>query len=313
MVKYLFRFSPDEYLFAERALANGADLIPNFLAQMTMLRVLLLFSIGFVAISQQAGTQTLTARQIIDNPKLLHDRLRHANPDYRDQALFEDDPNVGLVGDLSGGGVTDLTPLQGIPFGALDLKGLQISDLGPLKGMPLLVLGLEETAVSDLRPLAGMRIGKLYLNGTAVADLRPLGGMPLTELMLVETSVKDLRPLRGMPIQQLWLSDTPVLDIAPLSECPLVSLTLEGTKVSDLRPLSKMSSLQRLHIGGTKVNDLNPIKGLKLQRLIFTPNNIKTGLSIARSMKTITEIGTTLDSRMPPEKFWQLFDQGRIK
>jgi internalin A len=272
---------------------------------------LLLFSLGFMFIVQQAGAQTLTAKQIVGNPEILHARLRLANPDYRDQAQFGDDPELGLVGDFSGGGVTDLTPLQGIPFRVLDLRGLQISDLAPLKGMPLLVLGLEETGVTNLRPLAGMRLGKLYLNGTAVSDISPLAGMPLTELMLVETHVKDLRPLRGMPIQQLWLNDTKVQDISPLGECPMVSLTLEGTAVSDLRPLAEISTLERLHIAGTKVKDLTPLKGLKLQRLIFTPNNIKAGLDIVRGMKTITELGTTLDNRMPPKKFWQQLDQGQ--
>ena len=260
-----------------------------------------------------AQTSSLTAAQVISNPELVHGRLRLSNPEYRDQAQFGLEPDIGLVGDFSRGGVTDLTPLHGISFGALDLRGLQVSDLTPLKGMPLVVLGAEETGVSDLRPLAGMRLAKLYLNATGVSDLRPLEGMPLTELMLVETSVRDLRPLRGMPLQQLWLSDTPVQDITPLAECPLVSLTLERTKVSDLHPLSKISSLERLHLGGSKVSDLTPIKGLKLQRLIFSPKSVKVGMEVVRGMKTLTEIGSSLDRRMPPEKFWELYDQGRIE
>jgi len=262
---------------------------------------------------QAERSRSLTPAQVVGNPDLVHDRLREKNPDYRNQAQFAMDPALGLVGDLSGGGVTDLSPLQGLPFGALDLKGLEVSDLAPLKGMPLILLGLEDTRVADLKPLAGLKLEKLYLNNTDVADLKPLKGMPLSELMLVGTRVKDLRPLRGVPVQMLWLNNTPVTDISPIATCPLVSLTLEGTGVSDLRPLSKMSGLRRLHIGRTKVTDLTPLKGLGLTRLIFTPDNIRAGLDVVRNMGTLTELGTTLDTRMPPDQFWGQFDRGTMR
>jgi Leucine-rich repeat (LRR) protein len=87
------------------------------------------------------------------------------------------------------------------------------------------------------------------------------------------------------------------------------SLTLEGTKVADLRPLSRMTSLKRLHIGNTPVSDLSPLKTLKLERLIFTPRNIRKGLDVVRNMKTLMEVGTTLETRMPPEQFWSRYDR----
>lgn len=263
-------------------------------------------------VRQQTATE-LTVGQVVASPELVHTRLRSKNPEYQNQAQFAVDPSLGLVGDLSAGGVHDLSPLQGIPFRALDLKGARVSDLTPLKGMPLVLLGLEDTDVADLSPLATMKLEKLYLSNTAVSDLRPLSGMPLKELMLVETGVKDLRPLRRAPIQMLWLNGTPVSDISPLSQCPLISLTLEGTNVTDLRPLAKMQTLQRLHLGQTGVSDLTPLRDLRLSRLIFSPANIKSGLEGVREMKTLTELGTTLDNRMPPQQFWQLHDQGRIR
>jgi internalin A len=262
--------------------------------------------------AQPRTPAVLTAAQVVNNPELVHARLRAKNPGYRNQGQFALDPVLGLVGDLSGGGVTDLSPLQGIPFGALDLKGGQVSDLAPLKGMPLMLLALEDTHVIDLNPLEGMKIEKLYLNNTSVSDLKPLAGMPLRELMLVGTPVKDIRPLRRAPIEMLWLNDTPVADISPLAGCPMMSLTLEGTGVSDLRPLSGMSSLRRLHIGRTPVSDLTPLKNLKLTRLIFSPKSIRVGLESIRTMKTLIEVGTTLDARMPPAQFWQLYDQKRL-
>ena len=255
----------------------------------------------------------LSAGQVVSNPGLVHARLSAKNPHYRDRARFAFDPKLGLVGDLSECGVEDLTPLTGIPFEALDLKGLQVSDLAPLRGMPLRLLGLEGTLVQDLAPLAGMKIEKLYLNNTRVTDLRPLTGLPIKELMLVGTGVKDLRPLQKMPLQSLWLNQTPVDDITSLARCPLVSLTLERTHVADLRPLSKMPSLRRLHVGETEVRDLTPLRGLALTRLIFSPKTVRAGVEVVRSMKTLTELGTTFETRMPPEQFWLLYDQGRIR
>lgn len=270
---------------------------------------------AMLPIGQFRSTQTpvLTPAQVISTPELVHARLRARNPEYRDEAKFAIDPVLGLVGDLSGGGVVDLGSLQGIPFGALDLKGLEVSDLAPLEGMPLVVLGLEDTRATDLSSLAGMKLKRLYLSNTSISDLKSLAGMPLEELMLVGTRVKDLRPLRGSPIQMLWLNNTPVTDISPLAKCPIVSLTLEGTGVSDLRPLSKMSSLKRLHIGGTRVRDLTPLKDLRLTRLIFSPKAINAGLEAIRHMNTLTELGTTLETRMPPKQFWELYDQGGLR
>ncbi len=261
----------------------------------------------------QPSSAALSVAESPANLEMLHERLRKKNPGYQNQARFTTDPVLGLIGDFSGDRVTDLSPLQGVPFGALDLRGQAVSNLKPLRGMPLKVLGLEETEVKDLNPLRGMKLEKLYLNNTAVLDLKPLAGMPLKELMLVGTKVQDLNPLRSMPLQTLWLNDTPVSDISPLAFSPLVSLTLHRTKVSDLGSLAKMTRLKRLHIGETAVCDVSPLKGLRLERLILTPANIKSGLPLVRHMKTIKEIGTTLENRMSPELFWELHDQGNLR
>jgi len=263
---------------------------------------------------EPAATSTeLTPEQILANPEVLHERLRAKNPDYQNQAQFEDNPEIGFVGDFSKDKLVDLSPLQGIPFGALDLKGLTMPGIEPLKGMPLKLLGLEDTRISDLSPLKGMKLIKLYLNNSAVHDLTPLAGMPLNELMLVGTKVEDLGPLHGAPLQFLWVNETHINDISPLTGCPLVSLTLHRTKVADLTPLSNMVSLKRLHIGETAVSDLTPLKGLALERLILDPENINHGLEIIRNMSTLTELGVTLETRMPPAEFWAMVDQKNVQ
>ena len=260
------------------------------------------------AAPQPASCSGLSAEQVLSNPEKLHQGLKARNPEYNGQARFAQDQILGLVGDFTGSKISDLAPLAGIPFNALDLRGQPISDLKPLKGMPLTLLAIEDTQVSDLSPLKGMKLTKLYLNNTPVSDLKPLAGMPLNDLMLVGTRVRDLSPLKGSPVQTLWLNNTQVSDIAPLAKCHLVSLTLEGTRVSDLRALSRMTSLKRLHIGGTPVTDLTPLKALKLERLVFTPGTIKKGLDAARNMTTLKELGSTLEVLMPPDEFWSRYD-----
>ena len=255
----------------------------------------------------------LSAEQVLADPGILHQKLRKKNPDYQGQAQFAQDPIAGLVGDFTGSRISDLSPLAGIPFGALDLRGQDVSNLKPLQGMPLMLLAIEDTRVTDLTPLKDMKLEKLYLNNTPIIDLRPLNGMPLKELMLVGTQVKDLKALHSMPLQSLWLNNTPVRDISPLASCPIISLTLEGTRVADLKPLSRMASLKRLHIGKTPVSDLTPLKPLKLERLVFTPGNIKKGLNDVQNKKTLTEVGTTLETLMPANDFWSRLGQRKVK
>jgi len=256
----------------------------------------------------ECGSMGMTAAQVLAHPETLHQRIKARNPDYNSKAQFTQDKTLGLVGDFTGSRISDLAPLAGIPFNALDLRGQPISDLDPLKGMPLTLLGIEDIQVADLKPLTGMKLTKLYLSGTPVTDIKPLAGMPLNELMLVGTGVRDLAPLKGSPLQTLWLNSTPVSDIAPLVGCRLVSLTLEGTRVSDLKALSRMTSLKRLHVGETPVTDLTPLKGLKLQRLVFSPGSITKGLDVARNMQSLTEVGANLEVLMPPAEFWSRYD-----
>lgn len=260
------------------------------------------------AVPRSAASSVLSAEQVLAHPDLLHQRLKAKNPDYNGKAQFAKDQSVGLMGDFTSSRITDLSPLTGIPFNALDLRGQAISDLKPLKGMPLTLLGIEDTQITDLTPLKGMKLEKLYLNNASVGNVKPLARMPLKELMLAGTKVKDLTPLKGSPVQSLWLNSTPVSDISPLAGCRLISLTMEGTKVADLKPLSRMKSLKRLHISRTPVSDLTPLKALKLERLVFTPGTIKNGLEVVRNMKSLIEVGSTLDVLMPPEEFWLRYD-----
>ena len=254
-----------------------------------------------------APASALTAAQIVARPDLVHARLKAKNQYYQGEARFAEDPAAGLVAEIVEAAVVDLSPLRGLPLGALDLRATPVADLAPLAGMPLSMLALEQTRVTDLAPLQGMKLKKLYLNQTAVRDLTPLAGMPLVELMAVDAKIEDLSPLEGAPLEGLWLNRNPVTNLAALARSPLVTLTLEGTRVTDLRPLASVKSLQRLHIGDTAVQDLSPIAGLPLTRLIFNPARITNGLEAVRRMTSLEELGVTLEQRMPPAQFWEQF------
>lgn len=233
-----------------------------------------------------------------------------------DRAVFRDDAGRIVQAHLAGSGVTDLSPLEGLPLEVLDVRGLPVSDLSALEGMPLRELYAEETRVSNLGPVAGLPLTKLYLSDTPARDLSPLAGVELDELNLVRTQVSDLKPLETSRLGTLWLRDTDVHDLSPLTAAGLVSLDVEGTPVSDLRPLSGLASLRRLNIARTAVTDLTPLAGLRLERLIFTPSRITCGLDAVRAMPSLTRLGTQFEDEhdeLEAPEFWRKLDAGEIR
>jgi len=95
--------------------------------------------------------------------------------------------------------ITDLSVLNKVPLGELNIANTSISDLAPLKGNKTLTyLDVGDTQVSDLSPLA--KLTKLtYLGLThcdKVSDLSPVAKLTkLTSLQLAGcTRVSDLSP-----------------------------------------------------------------------------------------------------------------------
>ena len=124
----------------------------------------------------------------------------------------------GMIGvNLSATGISDLSPLKGMPLTWLDLHECPVTDLSALKGMRLTQLDLRECPVTDLSPLKGMPLTSLNLwKCRNVTDVSPLQGMPLKSLVLWST-ITDLSPLKGMPLKQLGLAFAAV-DISPLKD-----------------------------------------------------------------------------------------------
>lgn len=194
----------------------------------------------------------------------------------------------------------------------VDLINSRAKDLSPLKGLELWELYLENTQVTDLSPLAGMPLRKLHLNTTPVTELLPLAGMALTELNLNGCPIEVLDGLAGVKIDTLWIPKTKVTDLTPLVATELISLDFEETPVESLEPLKTMTTLRRLNLANSAVTDLTPLAGLKLDRLVFTPAKITTGLDAVREMKSLTLIGKTLPEAMPAAEFWQKLDAGDL-
>lgn len=252
-----------------------------------------------------------------------------------EQARFERRGRSFVAAMLRESGAQTLEPLRGHPLRELDVSSTEVSDLSPLEGMPLEYLDASLTKVADLSPLAGSkRLKHLYLEGAEVRDISPLENLDLEVLWLHGCPVSDLSPLAGKRIEQLnlcntgvtsletvagvqletlWLRETDIRELTPISNLTLVSLDLQGCPVTDLTPLSEMTTLQRLNIAETEITDLRPLAGLKLQRLIFTPENISEGMDLLREMNSLQGLDTSFDGveqAMTPAEFWDRYDRG---
>lgn len=209
--------------------------------------------------------------------------------------------------DLSNCGVTNISPLKDLPLTGLDISKNDISDISPIEGMQIPQLFLENTLIQDLSPLKGMPLKKLYIGKSKVTNLAPLQGISLETLNISGCKISDLTALKEMPLKYLWLNESKVIDISPITNCPLISLTLHKTKIKDITPLKYCKTLRQLHIGNTKVKDISPIKDLQLTWLIYSTRMVTNGLEITKQMPSLQEIGTTLENKRQPEKFWALY------
>ena len=237
--------------------------------------------------------------------------LMRANPDYRGQGKLHEENGVIVAGEFPNCNLRDLSPLRGLSLMGLDLSGNPVREIRHLRGMPLRTLFLENTRVESLMELGEANLVELRLNNSPIKSLRGLEGQPLENLYAVGTQITEVSPISSSNLRQLWLSESPVSDVSGLAGLPLVSLTLHRTLVDDLSFVRKLPVLQRLHIGETLISDLTPLEGLNLTRLVFTPPSIKRGLSAARGLHNLREIGTSFDEQRRdltnPEAFWAQF------
>jgi len=168
------------------------------------------------------------------------------------------------LGEWKRRGVSDLSPLAGLPLTRLQIQGSLVQDLSPLRGMPLDSLNIDVSLVSSLDSLEGMPLSLLTFNGTAVADLSPLQGMPLKILTCAFTPVSDLSPLRGLSLTRLNLAGSKVTDLGPLLGMPLQTLDCHVLKISDFSPL-RQSPLKSLICSRIPPDQFSIIQQLPLE------------------------------------------------
>lgn len=217
---------------------------------------------------------------------------------------------------------------------SLELTRLGITDLTPLKGMPLSYLGLGYNKVSDLTPLEGMPLRNINIERTAVSELSPLAGASLTHIMLADAPVSDLSPLRGMPLSSISAQTRSLADISPLSDSPLSSwLRFEGSRITDISPLAgkqitelwladlpiedfsvlRGMPLKRLHIGNSALSPdlVEIVMGLdRLETLSISPS--VSGFERLRSHPTLKYLGHSPNDflRYPPvADYWRAYDE----
>ena len=207
------------------------------------------------------------------DPKTLREQLG-----TNEMAKFLVEGNDVVEANLFRSGLRSVEPLKGLPLRALDLGFTYVSDLSPLVGMPLEQLVLENTNVTDMAPLKGMPLKILKIQNTKVKDFGFLEGMKLTHFNVLNLPFSDLNALRDMPLNTLWLTGSKVTDLTALSGTQLVSLDIERTEINSLAPLAAISTLKRLNIANTPVTDLSPLARLSLERIVMSPERIRTGI-----------------------------------
>ena len=227
-----------------------------------------------------------------------------------EMSKFSVEGNDFVEANLFRSGIRSVEPLKGLPLRRIDLGFTYVSDLSPLTGMPLESLVLENTNVADLSMLQGMPLKVLKIQNTKVTDFGFLDGMKLTYFNVLNLPFNDLNALRDMPLNTLWLTGSKVTDLAALSGCRIVSLDVERTEVGDLAPLATMSGLKRLNIANTPVTDLSPLANLSLERIILSPERIRTGIEAVRNMKSLVYIQTSVEQDLAADEFWKRYDLG---
>jgi len=207
-------------------------------------------------------------------------------------------------------GVRSIEALKGLPLRGLDLGFTRVTDLSPLEGMKLEFLVLENVPVSDISIIRGMPLRILKLQNSRVSDFSVLQGMALEQLNVLNLPFSDLALVKNMPLEILWLTATQVADLSDIPSRRLVSLDIESTSVSNLEPLATVTSLRRLNIANTPISDVMPLQNLLLERIVLSPERIRTGMEGLRKMKSLVLIQTSIEQEMTAADFWKRYDLG---
>jgi Leucine-rich repeat (LRR) protein/AraC-like DNA-binding protein len=165
--------------------------------------------------------------------------------------------------------------IQGTPEGLIiNIKFCGISDLSPLRGLPVTQLDCDDNNITSLEPLRGLKLTKLWCQRNQITDLSPIENMPLELLYASENQISSLECLKGMPLQRFACRNNKIRDLSPLAEMPLIFLDCSSNEIERLSFVS--TSLQKLRISNNRITDLNGLKNLSLIELDCSNNKIRS-------------------------------------
>ena len=196
--------------------------------------------------------------------------------------------NEGLTLEIPNAGITDLSPLKGIPLTSLSCWGNRIRKLDPLHGMPLTVLNCAGNPISTLDPLRGLPLNILRCEACGLGTIEPLRGAPLTVLNCSENELGSdgLEPLRGMRLTWLACMCTGVKSLGPLVGMPLTWLFCDGNQIDNLDSLREIP-LTEISCRGNRIVNLEPLQGGRLN-ILRADDNLIASLEPLRGLPLTT-------------------------
>jgi internalin A len=198
--------------------------------------------------------------------------------------------------DLSGNGITDLTPLQNLPrLAHLNLENNNITDISSLARLTnLSSLILSGNPIKDCSPLSGLtRLTRLSLHDAGLTNIAFLQQLnQLTDLTLYNNGISDISPLMGLTnLSSLDLRWNQITNQTLVSSATnLNQLYLGGNSLTNVDFLSGLTSLNFLNLQDNQIRSLSPLVGLtNLSYLALSRNPIKNYTALSQ-LKSLTNL-----------------------
>jgi AraC-like DNA-binding protein len=166
----------------------------------------------------------------------------------------------------------------------INIEHCGISDLSPLSGLPVVQLDCDDNNITSLEPLRGLKLKKLWCQRNQITDLGPIKNMPLDELYVSENQISTLKPLRGMPLRRFVCHNNRIRDLSPLAGMPLIYLNASSNQIEKLSGIP--ISLRNLFVSNNRITNLNRLKDLPLSTLNCSNNKIQSLKPIGGSQLT---------------------------
>jgi internalin A len=206
-----------------------------------------------------------------------------------------------------------ITNLSGLEWATslveLDLSGNGITDLTPLQNLPQLVrLNLENNNLTDISALTRLtNLSSLILSGNPIQDYSPLANLTqLTRLSLHDAGLTNIAFLQQLnQLADLTLYNNRLSDISPLIGLTnLSSLDLRWNLITNQTLLSSTTNLNQLYLGGNSLTNVDFLSGLTSLTFLNLQDNQIRNLS---PLAGLTNLNYLALSRNPIKNYTALF------